>query len=104
MAAFRFEDLEIWKLGSEIGYNLFEIADMLSEKKKFRFSEQLYGAAMSIIPTITPIYRYSLFLFPFLFVRKYFQSYGYSNIFCLNKEKNNSIYLSIIWNYNWYNK
>jgi len=44
-----------------------------------------------------------LFLFPFIFVRKYFQSFGYSNIFCLNKEKNNSIYLSVIWNHNWYN-
>ena len=39
MASFRFEELEIWRLGSEIGDDLFDIADMLSDKKKFRFSE-----------------------------------------------------------------
>lgn len=53
MAFFRFEDLEIWKLGSEIGDDLFEIADMLSDNKKFRFSEQLYGASMSITNNIS---------------------------------------------------
>ena len=53
MASFRFEDLEIWKLGSEISDDLFEIAEMLSNKKKFRFSEQLYGAAMSITNNIS---------------------------------------------------
>lgn len=52
MALFRFEDLEIWKLGSEIGDDLFEIADLLLAQKKFRFSEQLNGAAMSITNNI----------------------------------------------------
>lgn len=52
MSSFRFEELEIWKLGSDIGDNLFKIADMLLEKKKFRFSEQLNGAAMSITNNI----------------------------------------------------
>ncbi len=52
MASFRFEELEIWKLGSEIGDDLFEIAEMLSDKKLFRFAEQLYGAAMSITNNI----------------------------------------------------
>jgi four helix bundle protein len=52
MASFRFEDLKIRKLGSEIGDDLFDIADMLSDNKKFRFSEQLYGAAMSITNNI----------------------------------------------------
>ena len=52
MASFRFEELEIWILGSEIGDDLFEIADMLLEKKKYRFSEQLNGAAMSITNNI----------------------------------------------------
>ncbi len=53
MASFRFEELEIWKIGSEIGDDLFDIADMLADKKKFRFSEQLYGAAMSITNNIS---------------------------------------------------
>ena len=52
MAAFRFEDLEIWKLGSEVGDELFDIADILIDKKKYRFSEQLNGAAMSITNNI----------------------------------------------------
>lgn len=52
MASFRFEELEIWKVGSEIGEDLFVIAEMLNEKRKYRFSEQLYGAAMSITNNI----------------------------------------------------
>jgi len=52
MASFKFEDLEIWKLGSEIGDRLFDIADLLLEKKKYRFSEQLNGAVMSITNNI----------------------------------------------------
>lgn len=52
MAQFRFEDLEIWKLGSEIGNSLFDIANDLNEQKKFRFAEQLNGAAMSITNNI----------------------------------------------------
>lgn len=47
MAKFRFEDMEIWKLSIEIGDQLFDIADELHEKKKFRFADQLYGAGMS---------------------------------------------------------
>ncbi|AYQ35409.1 four helix bundle protein [Runella sp. SP2] len=45
---FRFEDLEIWKIAIEIGDELYDIADRLEEKKKYRFAEQLRGAAMSI--------------------------------------------------------
>ncbi len=55
MVAFRFEDLEIWKLGSEIGDDLFDIAEMLTERKKYRFADQLYGAAMSITNNIHPV-------------------------------------------------
>ena len=55
MASFRFEELEIWKVGSEIGEDLFVIAEMLNEKRKYRFSEQLYGAAMSITNNIHPV-------------------------------------------------
>ncbi len=47
MAKFRFEDMEIWKLSIEIGDQLFDIADELQKKKKFRFAEQLYGVGMS---------------------------------------------------------
>ncbi len=32
MSKFRFEDLEIWKLGQEIGAELYAIADLLEEK------------------------------------------------------------------------
>lgn len=39
---------EIWKESIEIGNTLFDIADVLEEKKLFRFAEQLRGAGMSI--------------------------------------------------------
>jgi four helix bundle protein len=45
---FRFQDLEIWKEAVETGDVLFDIADVLEQKKLFRFAEQLRGAAMSI--------------------------------------------------------
>jgi four helix bundle protein len=48
MAKFRFQDLEIWQKAIEIGDCLLDIADELEEKKKFRFAEQLRGAALSI--------------------------------------------------------
>jgi four helix bundle protein len=48
MNKFRFQDLEIWKESIEIGNILFDIADTLENKKLYRFSEQLRGAAMSI--------------------------------------------------------
>jgi len=47
MAKFRFEDLEIWQMAIEIGDELFDIADELQEKKKYRFADQLYGAGLS---------------------------------------------------------
>lgn len=47
MAKFRFEDMEIWQLAIEIGDQLFDIADELQEKRKYRFAEQLYGAGLS---------------------------------------------------------
>ena len=49
---FRFENLEIWKLGIHISNQLFNIADMLEEKKKYKFAEQLNSAAMSITNNI----------------------------------------------------
>lgn len=53
MAKFRFEDLDIWKLSIEIGDGLFDIADDLQEKRKYRFAEQLYGAGMSLSNNIS---------------------------------------------------
>jgi four helix bundle protein len=48
VAKFRFQDLEIWQKAIEIGDQLLDIADELEEQKKFRFAEQLRGAALSI--------------------------------------------------------
>jgi len=53
MVHFRFENLDIWKMAIEIGDELFDIADMLEEKKLFRFAEQLRGAGMSISNNIS---------------------------------------------------
>ena len=48
MVKFRFQDLEIWKLSIKLGDRLYDLADKLEGEKKFRFSEQLRGAALSI--------------------------------------------------------
>lgn len=48
MAKFRFQDLEIWNKAIKIGDRLLDIADRLESEKKFRFAEQLRGAALSI--------------------------------------------------------
>ncbi len=48
MSNFRFEQLDIWKKAMEISDKLFNIADDLAERKKYRFSEQLSGASASI--------------------------------------------------------
>ena len=52
MSKFRFENLEIWKFAINISDKLFDIADMLIEKKKFKFAEQLDSAAMSMTNNI----------------------------------------------------
>lgn len=52
MVKFRFEDLEIWKDAIELTDKLFDLADELEAKKKFRFSEQLRGAALSMTNNI----------------------------------------------------
>lgn len=51
-AKFRFEDFDIWKHAAEVSDQLFVIADKLAEMRKFRFSEQLNGAALSITNNI----------------------------------------------------
>ncbi|MDT8390806.1 MAG: four helix bundle protein [Lentisphaeria bacterium] len=45
---FRFQGLEIWKKGIEIGEVLFSIADELENRRLFRFAEQLRGAGLSV--------------------------------------------------------
>jgi len=52
MNSFRFENFEIWILASEISNELFDIADKLLDQKKYRLSEQLFGAALSITNNI----------------------------------------------------
>jgi four helix bundle protein len=48
MFQFRFQSLEVWQLSINIGDQLCDIAEILESKKKFRFAEQLNGAALSI--------------------------------------------------------
>lgn len=48
MAKFRFQDLIIWQEAIEIADRLFDIADILEQKKLYRFSDQLRGAGMSM--------------------------------------------------------
>jgi len=45
---FRFQDLQIWQFAIELSDELLDIADELENRKLFRFSEQLRGAAMSM--------------------------------------------------------
>lgn len=51
-AKFRFEDFEMWQQATEVSVQLFDIADKLAEMRKYRFAEQLNGAAMSITNNI----------------------------------------------------
>lgn len=44
--------MEIWKLASDISSQLFDIADMLASLKKYKFSEQLNAATMSLTNNI----------------------------------------------------
>jgi four helix bundle protein len=48
MAKFRFQDLKIWQLAIQIADELFDIADILEDKRLYRFAEQLRGAGMSM--------------------------------------------------------
>ncbi len=48
MAQFRFQNLEIWKRAIEIADCLLNIASEMDERKFYRFSDQLRGAALSI--------------------------------------------------------
>lgn len=48
MAQFKFQSLEVWQLSILLTDKLLDIADRLSVDKKYRFAEQLNGAALSI--------------------------------------------------------
>jgi len=50
---FRFESLEVWKRSIEITDKMFDLADRLEELRRFRFAEQLRGAALSITNNIS---------------------------------------------------
>ncbi len=45
---FKFEKLEIWIKAVELAKELFAVADILESKKRFKFAEQLRGAALSM--------------------------------------------------------
>ncbi|ARS38933.1 hypothetical protein CA265_04265 [Sphingobacteriaceae bacterium GW460-11-11-14-LB5] len=48
MAKFRFQDLLIWQRAIIVGNKLIDISEKLEEIKKYRFAEQLRGAALSV--------------------------------------------------------
>jgi four helix bundle protein len=48
MVKFRFQDLKIWQLAIEIADELFDIADILENKKLYRFAEHLRATGMSM--------------------------------------------------------
>jgi four helix bundle protein len=49
---FRFQNLNIWQRAADVARKLFRIADSLEEIKRFRFAEQLRGAALSMTNNI----------------------------------------------------
>ncbi len=51
-AQFRFQDMKIWQVGADLSLPLFHLADELENRKRFRFSEQLRGAVLSITNNI----------------------------------------------------
>jgi four helix bundle protein len=48
MNRFRFENLVIWQRSAEVARKLFRLADMLEEKKLYRFADQMRGAGLSM--------------------------------------------------------
>ena len=52
---FRFQDLDVWKKGVEIGNKLFDIAEELENRKLYRFAEQLRGAGLSMSNNTCPV-------------------------------------------------
>jgi four helix bundle protein len=48
MRYFRFEKLVIWQRAAETARKLFKLANLLEERRLFRFAEQLRGAGLSM--------------------------------------------------------
>lgn len=48
MIKFRFENLKIWQRAVEVARKLFRLADILEEKRLYRFADQLRGAGISM--------------------------------------------------------
>lgn len=48
IGSFRFEDLKVWQRAADMAVSLGSIADNLEVMKKYRYSEQLRSAALSI--------------------------------------------------------
>lgn len=53
MSQFRFQDFDIWKDALHLTDDLFDLADVLEQNRKYRFAEQLRGAVMSITNNIS---------------------------------------------------
>ena len=47
-AKFRFMDLEIWKESISLNDKMYDLADMIDTKRKYRTAEQLRGASLSV--------------------------------------------------------
>lgn len=45
---FRFQDLEIWHLASELAVELYQIAGAMDDRRLYRYAEQLRGAGLSL--------------------------------------------------------
>jgi four helix bundle protein len=45
---FRFENLEVWQRAADIGFQLGGIADVLEQRRLYKYAEQLRSAAISI--------------------------------------------------------
>jgi four helix bundle protein len=45
---FRFEDLEVWRRASDVGFCLGNAADELEQKRRYKYAEQLRSAGLSI--------------------------------------------------------
>ncbi len=49
---FRFEDLEIWRLGQDLAVQFHKLAQKLDQKGLFRYAEQLRAAGLSLTNNI----------------------------------------------------
>jgi hypothetical protein len=45
---FRFEDLEIWRLAVELAVKFHRVAELLDQRKYYRYAEQMRAAGLSV--------------------------------------------------------